>query len=303
MASAFPLISPEDLAERLGDPHVRFVDVRWVLGQPGVGRQKYAAGHLPGAIFFDLDGDLALPPGPGLPGRHPLPSPATFAATLARVGIGPDDLVVAYDDVGGWVAARLWWMLDDLGHRGGEAVLDGGIQAWTAAGLGLTTDLPAPPAVPADPSTLGLADGWRNVIELDALRARLGEVTVLDARGAPRYRGEIEPVDPYPGHIPTSLNAPTDGNLVEPNGRFLPADALRARFEGLAASAVSAGVAEPGASVVTSCGSGVSACHASLAMRVAGLPDPILFVGSYSEWSRAGEPVAVGPEPGPPPER
>ena len=293
-----PLISAEALARRIDQPGVRVVDVRWVLGQPGAGRRAYDAGHLPGAIFLDLDGDLALAPGPGRAGRHPLPPPQAFAARLSAAGIGSDDLVVAYDDVGGWVAARLWWMLDDLGHRGGAAVLDGGIGAWLAAGGTLSTDVPAPPA---EPARLELADRWTNVIERDALRERLGEVVLLDGRGAPRYRGEVEPIDAYPGHIPTAVSAPTDGNLVEPGGVFLPAPELRARFEGLADAAVAAGAAVAGGPVVTSCGSGVSACHASLAMRIAGLPDPILYVGSYSDWSAAGEPVAVGPEPGSPP--
>jgi thiosulfate/3-mercaptopyruvate sulfurtransferase len=301
-----PLISPEDLAQRIEDPSVRVVDVRWVLGQRGEGRRRYDGGHLPGAIFLDLDGDMAPAPGEGRAGRHPLPPPSTFAATLARVGIGRDDLVVAYDDVGGWVAARLWWMLDDLGHHGGEAVLDGGIQAWTAAGGELTTEVPArsaDPGDPADAAAIGLAGRWTKVIERDALRDRLGEVVLVDARGAPRYRGEVEPIDAYPGHIPTAVNAPTDGNLVESNGRFLPADALRIRYETLAAVAVRAGTAEGGSPVVTSCGSGVSACHVSLAMRLAGLADPDLYVGSYSDWSAAGEPVAIGPEPGSPPRR
>ena len=295
-----PLISAEELAARAGDPHTRIVDARWELGQPGAGRRAYEAGHVPGAIFLDLDGDLAVPPGPGRAGRHPLPEPADFAATLAAVGIGSDDFVVAYDDVGGWVATRLWWMLDDLGHRGGEAVLDGGIQAWLAAWGQLSTDVVAPPT---EPSEIQLADRWTNVIERDDLRERLGEVVLLDVRGAPRYRGEVEPIDAYPGHIPTAVSAPTDGNLTEPNGTFRSPSELRARFESLRSAAVAAAAATPGAPVVTSCGSGVSATHASLAMRIAGLPDPILYVGSYSDWSRASEPVAVGPEPGHPPTR
>jgi thiosulfate/3-mercaptopyruvate sulfurtransferase len=295
-----PLISAEELGARAADPHTRIVDVRWVLGQPGAGRRAYESGHLPGAIFLDLDGDLAVPPGPGRAGRHPLPEPADFAATLARAGIGSDDFVVAYDDVGGWVATRLWWMLDDLGHRGGEAVLDGGIQAWLAAWGQLSTEVDAPPT---EPSAMQLADRWTNVIERDDLRERLGEVVLLDARGAPRYRGEVEPIDAYPGHIPTAVSAPTDANLTEPNGTFRSPSELRARFESLRSAAVAAAAATPGAPVVTSCGSGVSATHASLAMRIAGLPDPILYVGSYSDWSRAGEPVAVGPEPGHPPTR
>lgn len=126
---------------------------------------------------------------------------------------------------------------------------------------------------------------------------------LLDARGAPRYRGETEPIDDYPGHIPTSVNAPPDGNLLEPSGRFLPPSALRARFDELRAAAVSAGAAEANGPVITSCGSGVSAAHNALAMRLAGLGDPILYVGSYSDWSRAGEPVTLGPEPGQPVDR
>jgi len=299
MSAPSPLVSAETLAARSGDPHLRIVDVRWVLGEPGAGRRAYEAGHLPEAIFLDLDGDLAVAPGPGLPGRHPLPSPAVFAFTLGRAGIGSDDFVVAYDDVGGWVATRLWWMLDDLDHRGGQAVLDGGLQAWLAAGGSLTIEAPPPPA---EPARLELADHWTNVITREELKGRLGKVLLLDGRAAPRYRGEVEPIDPYPGHIPTAVSAPTDGNLVQPDGRFLPPEALAERYRVLAAAAVEAGAAPAGATVVTSCGSGVSATHASLAMRLAGLSDPILYVGSYSDWSRAGEPVAVGPEPGEPPD-
>jgi thiosulfate/3-mercaptopyruvate sulfurtransferase len=297
MVDTSPLISAVALAARLDDPRVRAVDVRWVLREPGAGRRAYEAGHLPGAIFLDLDGALALPPGPGLPGRHPLPSPTDFAATLARVGIGSDDFVVAYDDVGGWVAARLWWMLDDLGHRGGEAVLDGGIQAWRAAGLPVTAEAPQVGPAEAPPA---LAERWSRVIGRDELKGRLGDVLLLDARGGPRYRGEVEPIDPYPGHIPTAVNAPTDGNLVEPSGRFLSPAELRVRYAALRVTGSAAEAASEEGDVVTSCGSGTSACHLSLAMRVAGLPDPLLYVGSYSDWSRAGEPVALGPDPGVP---
>jgi thiosulfate/3-mercaptopyruvate sulfurtransferase len=209
-----------------------------------------------------------------------------FVRRLEAAGIGADTFVVAYDDVGGWVAARLWWMLDALGH-GRVAVLDGGIGAWTGAGHALSTTVPSRP-----PGRLALRDRWPRTIDRDDLRARLGSVVLLDARGVPRYRGETEPIDAYPGHIPTAVSAPTDGNLG-PDGTFLPADALRARFAGLGAD-----VAGRHLDVVTSCGSGVAACHNALAMRVAGLTDPILYVGSYSDWSRAGLPVAVGPEPG-----
>jgi thiosulfate/3-mercaptopyruvate sulfurtransferase len=262
---------------------VRVVDVRWYLGRPGDGRRAYDVGHIPGAIFLDVDTDLVAPTGRG---RHPLPSPADFAARLARAGIGDADLVVAYDDVGGWVAARLWWMLDDLGHRA-SAVLDGGIGAWIGAHLPLSTDEPALPAC-----KLHLADRWQRVIDRDALRARLGRVVLLDARAGERYRGETEPIDPLPGHIPTALSAPTAGNLGA-DGRVLPPADLAERFRSLGADR---------RTVVTSCGSGVAACHNALALRVAGMPDAILYDGSYSDWSTAGYPIATGPEPGEPPD-
>jgi thiosulfate/3-mercaptopyruvate sulfurtransferase len=285
-----PLISADDLRALVdaGGADLRIVDCRWVLGQPGAGETAYGTGHLPGAIHLDLDEDLADRDGYGAPGRHPLPSPAEVALTLGLAGIGDSDLVVAYDDVGGWVAARLWWMLDVLGHAE-VAVLDGGIRAWQAAGGELTTAIPTLP-----PAELHLADAWTHVIDREELRSRLGSVVLLDARGAPRYRGETEPIDPVAGHIPTARNVPYDDNLAEPNGPFRPTDELARRFAELGADG-------SGGPVVTSCGSGVSALHHALALRAAGLPDPILYVGSYSDWSRSGEPVATGPEPGPPP--
>jgi thiosulfate/3-mercaptopyruvate sulfurtransferase len=298
-----PIVAPETLAAWIEDdrPGLRIVDVRWYLGQPpGTGRAAYAAGHIPGAIHLDIDTDLVAREGPG---RHPLPDPETFRRTLASRGVGDRDTVVAYDDVGGWVAARLWWMLEDLGFGAdgsGEAlVLDGGLPAWTAAGLPLGTVVPAP-----RPADLHLAPAWRRVVDRETLKPRLGQVLLLDARGGPRYRGETEPIDPVPGHIPTAVNAPTDGSLSG-DGRFRSPAELADRFAGLRSSAGAAGMAaaaHPAASVVTSCGSGVSACHTALAMRIAGLPDPVLYPGSYSDWSRAGEPIATGPEPGGPPE-
>jgi thiosulfate/3-mercaptopyruvate sulfurtransferase len=281
MARSSPIVSPATLADRLGDPDVRVVDVRWVLGKPGVGRQAYDDGHIPGAIFLDVDTDLVAPEGPG---RHPLPSPKAFRARLEAAGIGSDHEVVAYDDVGGWVASRLWWMLDDLGHER-VAVLDGGFPAWVAEGHLVTREVPTFP-----PGRLALAEQWTNTIDRDAVAADLGEVVLLDARGGPRYRGETEPIDAVPGHIPTARHAPIEGNLAA-DGRLLDAAALRERFERLGADGRTA-------PVVTSCGSGVSACFNSLAMRIAGLPDPILYPGSYSDWTRAGMPIAVGPEPG-----
>jgi thiosulfate/3-mercaptopyruvate sulfurtransferase len=285
MASRSPIVSPDGLAARLGAPDLVVVDVRWVLGSPGAGRAAYDAGHLPGAVFLDLDTDLTAPEGPG---RHPLPSPDSFRERLEATGIGAGDEVVAYDDVGGWVAARLWWMLDDLGHEK-VAILDGGLPAWLAGGRPVTTDAPA--ARPR--GRLRLHDAWTRTIDRAAVAAGLGEFVLLDARAGPRYRGEVEPIDRVPGHIPTALLAPTAGNLG-PDGRLLGPETLAARFRQL-------GAAAPGAVVVSSCGSGVSACLNNLAMRVAGLPDPLLYPGSYSDWTTAGLPIAVGDEPGDPP--
>lgn len=290
MKRSSPLISAEELLElvRADDPDLRIVDCRWVLGEPGAGAGAFAEGHLPGAAHLDLDQDLSDSKGYGAPGRHPLPAPAAFAARLARAGIDDASLVVAYDDVGGWVAARLWWMLDVLGHPA-VAVLDGGVAAWSAAGGELTTDLQE-----RAPGELHLAADWSRVIDRDELRGRLGSVALLDARAPERYRGETEPIDPVAGHIPTAVNAPVDDSLVGPGGTFRPAAQLAQRFHELGAD-------EPDVPVVTSCGSGVSALHHALAMRAAGLPDPILYVGSYSDWSRSGQPVTTGAEPGQPP--
>ena len=297
---ASPLISVDDLAAwLLDDAPTVVVDLRWYLGKPGAGRAAYDEGHIPGAIFLDLDADLADPNGYGAPGRHPLPDPAEFAARMARAGIADGARVVGYDDVGGWVAARLWWMLDNLGfgRRGvtGEwvGVLDGGIKSWITAGHPISTEPSTPTPIP---DGLHLADQWQGVIAREELRDRLGEVTLLDARGAPRYRGEVEPVDPVAGHIPTAISAPFDMNLGE-DGRLRSNDDLRRQYGEL--GIVTGG---DGSDTVVSCGSGTSAAHHSLAMRLAGLPDPILYVGSYSDWSRSGEPVATGSEPGEPPE-
>jgi thiosulfate/3-mercaptopyruvate sulfurtransferase len=298
-----PLVSVERLAEWLASERPPLiVDVRWYLGKPGAGRAAYDEGHLPGAIFLDLDDDLSDRNGLGAPGRHPLPSPAAFIERMAAAGIGDGDRVVGYDDAGGWVAARLWWMLDNLGFgkRGidGEwvGVLDGGIKAWIEAGQALEREPASPGQARLTATTL--ATEWRGVIVRDELKSQLGSVTLLDARAAPRYRGEIEPVDPVAGHIPTAISAPFDMNL-DVDGRMLGPGALRAMYAEMGIERPDGGESTP--EVVTSCGSGTSATHHSLAMRLAGLPDPILYVGSYSDWSRSGEPVATGPEPGDPP--
>ena len=280
------LVSAAELAETLHDPDLRIADVRWSLAAPRSGLAAYAAAHLPGAVFVDLESVLTAATGPG---RHPLPDPATFAASLGELGIGRRHRVVAYDDAGGTVAARLWWMLDVLGHAR-AAILDGGIGAWRAAGLPLTADVPAFRA--AEPvATLGPGSGWPRTIDRPALAARLGELTLLDARAGERYRGEIEPIDRVAGHIPTAHSLPTAA-LLEPDGRFLAPAALASRF-------ARAGVG--GGQVVVACGSGVNACQLALGMRAAGLPDPLLYPGSYSDWTQSGMSIATGADPGDPP--
>jgi thiosulfate/3-mercaptopyruvate sulfurtransferase len=292
-----PLVSVPELAGWLADPTPPVVvDVRWYLGRAGDGYRAYLEGHIPGAIFLDLDADLADLGGYGAPGRHPLPDPAAFVAHMAAASIGDGARVVGYDDVGGWVAARLWWMLDDLGfgRRGIEGelvgVLDGGIRAWVDAGRALEAVTPAPPR----PARLSLDGPWHGVIDRETLKGRLGSVTLLDARAPERYRGEVEPVDPVAGHIPTAISAPYGASLAG-DGRLKDVAGLRARFAELGITPAT------DEDVVVACGSGTSATHHSLAMRAAGLPDPILYVGSYSDWSRSGELIATGPEPGDPP--
>jgi thiosulfate/3-mercaptopyruvate sulfurtransferase len=279
------LISAADLAAHLDDADLRIADVRWSLAAPAAGRAAYAEAHLPGAVFVDLDTVLTAEKGPG---RHPLPDPPSFAAALRALGIGREHRVVAYDDAGGTVAARLWWMLDVLGHPR-VAVLDGGIAAWRGARLPVTDEVPSFP--PAGPWAV-LPPAWPRTIDREALAARLGSLILLDARATERYRGEVEPIDPVAGHIPTAISAPT-ASLVTPDGRFLATDALRARLEALGAAG--------DRPVVVQCGSGVNACHLALAVRIAGIPDPVLYPGSYSDWSRAGMPIATGDAPGRPP--
>jgi len=248
-------------------------DVRWYLDGRS-GRDAYAGGHLPGAVFVDLDAVLA---GPATRegGRHPLPDPEAFARGMAGLGIGDGDTVVAYDDDGGVMAARLVWMLRATGHD--AALLDGGIAAWD--GLLETETPPRPPATftavpwPAD-----------RIATADDAADRAG--VVIDARTRERYLGFENPIDTRFGHVPGAHSLPSRESLA-PDGRFLPAGALRARFEAL-------GV-RPGTPVVSYCGSGVTACHTLLAMERAGVGDGRLFPGSWSQWSAdERRPVATG---------
>lgn len=283
---------PEDLPSALasagwlaqalasGQAGLRPVDVRWYLDGRS-GRAAYEAGHLPGAVHLDIDRDLASPRGPGRPGRHPLPSADAFALALARAGIGADATVVAYDDDGGATAARLWWLGRYLGHPARFLVLDGGLQAWQAAGGALE----AGAVQPAPSPVLSLRPDPAMVVDRAAVQAFSG--ALLDARAAARYEGKIEPIDPRPGHIPGARSAPYTGNLREPRGVFLPPDELRARYLSLGA----------GQGAVAYCGSGVTACHAILAMHLAGI-EARLYEGSWSDWSSDPRlPARLGSDP------
>ncbi|MFH8337910.1 sulfurtransferase [Streptomyces sp. AM6-12] len=279
------IITAPELAEALaGEAPPVLLDVRWQLSlakaagaPPFDGRAEYAAGHIPGAVFVDLDRELAGAPGEH--GRHPLPDLAEFGAAMRRAGVSASRPVVVYDGGQGWAAARAWWMLHWTGHPD-VRVLDGGLPSWTGE---LSTEVPDPAEgdfVPA-PAPDGLLDA-DGAAEL----ARTG--VLLDARAGERYRGEVEPVDRVGGHIPGAVSAPTTEN-VGPDGRFLPAVELKDRFKALGVSS--------DAPVGVYCGSGVSGAHEVLALAVAGIP-AALYVGSWSEWSAdPSRPVAVGADP------
>ncbi|MEV0453141.1 sulfurtransferase [Streptomyces sp. NPDC050600] len=272
-----PIISASELvSESAGATPPVLLDVRWTLGGPP-GRPEYEADHLPGAVYVDLDADLAGPPGSG--GRHPLPDVAAFGAVMRRAGVSADRPVVVYDGGLGWGAARAWWLLRWAGHPD-VRVLDGGLAAWTGE---LSKDVPAPGEgdfTPA-PGALGLLDA-----DAAASLARSG--LLLDARAAERYRGDVEPIDRVGGHIPGAVSAPTTENVAA-DGLFLPADALADRFAALGAADAS--------EVAVYCGSGVSGAHQVLALEIAGIP-AALYAGSWSEWSSdPARPVATGPDP------
>lgn len=274
-----PLIHAAALAGRLGEPALRLADVRWYLGDPTRGRREFDAGHLPGAVFVDLDHDLSAEHGRG---RHPLPEPGALARRMGRLGFGDEHTIVVYDDAGGTVAARLWWMLDRLGHPD-VALLDGGLAAWTRVGGELSSETPSHP-----PTRLTLASQWPDTIDRETIAGETMAIDLVDLRAAERYRGEVEPVDRVPGHIPGARNRPA-GDLLDGEGRLLEPGRLR----GL----LGASVTGSGPPLVMSCGSGVTACFGALAARVAGLPDPLVYPGSYSDWSSAGLPIATGEEP------
>jgi thiosulfate/3-mercaptopyruvate sulfurtransferase len=280
--SASPLVDPAELHRHLGDPSWVVVDCRFTLTDPSAGRAAYERSHIPGARYADLDRDLSRPPGPR-EGRHPLPDTRALAKRLGRWGIDNGSTVVAYDEGNAAIAARLWWLLGWLGHER-RLVLDGGFAAWQAAQLPEETGVPrwrpgtfVPRRVAAD-----------SVVATEAVAAfQEGGGLLVDARGAPRYRGEQEPIDPVAGHVPGAVNRPFAANVTAA-GRFRPpaelARELAELLDGRAPTQVAA-----------MCGSGVTACQLLLAMAVAGLPPGKLYAGSWSEWIRdPGRPVHTG---------
>ncbi|WP_019890005.1 sulfurtransferase [Streptomyces purpureus] len=279
-----PIITADELlSESAGARPPVLLDIRWQLSTakaagaaPFDGRAAYEAGHIPGAVFVDLDAELAG--APGTSGRHPLPDVDAFGAVMRRAGVRADVPVVVYDGGQGWAAARAWWLLRWTGHQDAR-VLDGGLAAWSGP---LSTDIPRPVEGDFKPVPgAGLLDA-----EAAAALARSG--LLLDARAGERYRGDVEPLDRVGGHIPGAVSAPTTEN-VSPDGRFLSPQDLTARFRALGAT--------PDTEVGVYCGSGVSGAHEVLALAVAGIP-AALYAGSWSEWTQdESRPVATGPDP------
>jgi len=272
VSSFGPLVSAEWLRDHLADADVRVVDLRWYTDGRS-GRDAYLAGHVPGAVFIDLDRDITASEGPG---RHPIPSLAQFEEAMRAAGLEPDSRVVVYDDLGGSSAARLWWLLRYYGHPA-VAVLDGGLPAWEGT---VETDAVSPRRggfQAAEPDRAMVVDR-ANVEAAD-------EAVLIDARAGERYRGEVEPFDSKAGHIPGARNVPWRSNLGN-DWRFLPPAELRAKY-----------TAAEGKEVIAYCGSGITAAVDLLALEVAGIHGAKLYEGSWSDWSRQDLPIATGPEP------
>ncbi|CRK55792.1 Thiosulfate sulfurtransferase, rhodanese [Alloactinosynnema sp. L-07] len=280
-----PIVSTADLLSAIDSPNAPvLVDVRWRLGGPS-GREDYAAGHLPGAVYLDLDTDLAAEPGEG--GRHPLPDPADLERVLRAAGVRADRPVVAYDADNGSVAARVWWLLRWAGHQD-VAVLDGGYAAWVAHGGPVDTAVVVP-----RPGDIEVRPGGMPVLDAGDAAAMARDGILLDARAPERYRGDVEPIDPRAGHVPGAVNAPFAGHLGE-DGRWKRAGALAERFAEIGVRA--------GEPVGAYCGSGVTASSVVLALEVAGVTTPerpaALYAGSWSHWCvDQGRPVATGDQP------
>ncbi|WP_344022355.1 sulfurtransferase [Pseudonocardia kongjuensis] len=276
------MVGPVALAAELAGPRPPvLLDVRWALGDPH-GREHHRAGHLPGAVYVDLDTELARHTGDPAGGRHPLPEPADLQAAARRWGVRGDRPVVVYDASGGLAAARAWWLLRWGGHHD-VRLLDGGLAAWQDAGFAVQLgEVPDP-----EPGDVVLTGGGLPVLDADGAAALATSGLLLDARAGERYRGETEPVDPRAGHVPGAVSAPTGDNLG-PDGRFRPPSELRERFAALGVDGRDVGVY---------CGSGVTAAHQVAALAAIGVP-AALYPGSWSAWSNdPARPAATGAAP------
>lgn len=282
------VIAAEELAARLGEPGLVVADCRFVLGQPDAGRAAYEEAHIPGAVYLDLERDLSAPVGEH-GGRHPLPALDALAAALGRAGIGSGTTVVAYDDQGGAMASRLWWLLRYAGHDA-VRVLDGGFAGWRRAGYAVTAETPgvAPATfVPSPrPELLADVDRVRKVVAAKAAGAGGSEaeaVTLIDSRDGARYRGEVEPIDRKAGHIPGAINRPF-GEGRDADGKWKSAAAQRERFADLSQDG----------EVIVYCGSGVTATPNVMALLEAGFANVKLYAGSWSDWiSYADNPIGT----------
>ena len=283
------LIEPPELAPHVGDPDWAIIDCRFDLTRPDWGERAWAAGHIPHALHAHLDRELSAPRTP-LSGRHPLPPVAALAATFGRFGIEAGVQVIVYDQGSGAYAARLWWLLRWLGHRG-VAVLNGGFAAWERAGLPLSraADSRAPRRFVAAPDERMTVTGAEVAAAVDCGALGRGETLLVDARSAERFAGENETLDPIAGHIPGARNRPYTANQ-DAQGRFLGAAQLRREWENTLRG-------RSPAQLIAMCGSGVTACHNLLALEVAGLSGARLYAGSWSEWIRdPAHAVARGPD-------
>ncbi|HJC29696.1 MAG TPA: sulfurtransferase [Candidatus Dietzia intestinipullorum] len=277
------LVSARDLiADVSGLPTPTILDVRWRLGDP-LGREHYFSGHIPGAQFVDLTADLSAPPSTK-EGRHPLPAPDEFQEALRWAGVNDDDRVVVYDDSGSTSAARAWWLLRWAGKEN-VSLLDGGLKAWIAEG----EDLAVGPGNPVERGDFTCRRGHMQAVDISTVADWPDRGVLVDARAAERYEGLTEPVDTRAGHIPGAVNLPTT-SFLDDRGRFLPPERIREMFS-------DAGITS-GDDTVVYCGSGVHACHALVAMEVAGLEPGRLYPGSWSQWSADRQrPIALGDEP------
>lgn len=282
------LVTTHWLADHLNDPHVRIVDTRWYLLQPGKGETDYYNAHIPNALYLSVDRHLAAPPLPDAKtGRHPLPADDTFAETMAQAGIGDNTHVVVYDDADGGQSARLWWLLRYYGHAN-VSLLDGGLTQWVAEGRPLTSTVPSLPRAEFHPEP----NPNMVVTKAEMIAATNNPRTlILDARAPERYQGITEPIDARAGHIPGARNAPLSGNLrASDDVHFNDSTSLQARYDSFGANGAD--------EIIAYCGSGVNAAADIFALHLAGYENTRLYAGSFSEWSRDPElPVITGDEP------